>query len=204
MSDFTLAFKRTMQFEDDPNDPGRVTHDAGGGTRFGIADRFHPGLPEEFWTGSADEARALAEEIELEQYWKPLNLDGIDDQTVASKIFDMGVNMGAHQAAVLAQRAVNFLLAIGGPHASLTGGAQEPLTGGTQQPPAAARFVPVVTHLTEDGVIGPKTLKQLNKLGPARILKALREFSESHYRHIVAVNPAQAVNLDGWLRRAAA
>jgi len=85
---------------------------------------------------------------------------------------------------------VNFLLAIGGPHTSLTGRAQEPLTGGTQLPPDAARFAPVVTHLAEDGGIGPKTLKQLNKLDPARILKTLREFSEAHYRHIVAVNPA--------------
>jgi len=196
MSDFAPAFERTMQFEDAPNHPGKVTHDAGGRTRFGIAGRFHPALPEEFWTGPADEARAQAEEIELEQYWKPLNLDGIDDQAIASKIFDMAVNMGASQAAVLAQRAVNFLLAIGG--------AQAPFTGGAQPPPAEAGLVPAVTHLTEDGVIGPKTLEQVNRFDPEQVLKTLRAFSEGHYRHIAAVNPAQAVNLDGWLRRAAA
>src|SRR5258708_22889915 len=106
MSDFALAFAHTMQFEDDPSHPGRVTHDAGGRTRFGIADKFHPDLPEEFFTGPEEETRAQAEEIELEQYWKPLNLDGVEEQTVANKIFDMGVNMGAHQAAVLTQRAV--------------------------------------------------------------------------------------------------
>jgi len=68
----------------------------------------------EFFTCPAAEARAQAEKIELEQYWKPLGLNGVDDQAVASKIFDMGVNMGVHQASVLTQRALNFLLSTGG------------------------------------------------------------------------------------------
>lgn len=199
MSNFALAFASTMNFEDDPSHPGKLTQDAGGRTRFGIADKFHPDLPEDFFTGPADEARAQAEEIELEQYWKPLKLDGVEDQAVASKIFDMGVNMGVHQAAVLAQRAVTFLLA--------TRGAQSPEsdTCSTREPqPSLNSGPPAATRLTEDGVIGPKTLEQINKLDPALVLKALRNFSESHYRHIATVNPAQAVNLDGWLRRAAA
>jgi len=41
-------------------------------------------------------------------------------------------------------------------------------------------------------------------MDPVEMLRALREFSEGYYRHIAAVNPAQAVNLEGWLRRAAA
>src|SRR5882724_1813170 len=114
MSDFAIAFERTMNFEDDPKHTGKVTQDAGGRTRFGIADKYHPDLPEEFFTCPAAEARAQAEKIELEQYWKPLGLNGVDDQAVASKIFDMGVNMGVHQASVLTQRALNFLLSTGG------------------------------------------------------------------------------------------
>jgi len=180
MSDFALAFEHTMSFEDDPQHPGKVTHDAGGRTRFGIANKFHPGLPEEFWTGPADEARAQAETIELEQYWRPLSLDDVEAQAVASKIFDMGVNMGVHQAAILSQRAVNFVLSI---------------TGAQALPPA--------TRLTEDGVIGSTTLLHLNSLDPADVLKTLRAFADAYYRHIVGVNPSQAVNLDGWLRRAA-
>jgi len=207
MSDFALAFERTMNFEDDPNRPGTVTPEPNGcRARFGINEHFHPELLEEFWTGSATEARAQAEEIELEQYWKPLNLDGIEDQPVASKIFDMAVNMGIHQAAVLAQRSANFLLSMSRPQpptathptlGPLASPVATDLTRGLQPPQPAVR-------LTEDGIIGPKTLEQLNRLDAASVLKALRNFSEAHYRHIVAVNPAQAVNLDGWLRRAAA
>jgi lysozyme family protein len=209
MSDFALAFERTMQFEDDPHYPGKVTHDAGGRTRFGIADKFHPGLPEEFFTGPADAARAQAEEIELEQYWKPLSLNGIADQAVASKIFDMGVNMGVHQAAVLAQRAVNFLLATRGPQTfpDVTRSVSEehpPLNSGAQAPSPATHVTSPATRLAEDGAIGANTLEQINTIDPAELLKTLRGFSESHYRHIVTVNPSQAVNLDGWLRRAAA
>ncbi len=193
MSDFSLAFTHTMQFEDDPNHPGKVTHDAGGRTRFGIADKFHPDLPEEFFTGPAGEARSQAEEIELERYWKPLRLDSVEDQSVANKLFDMGVNMGVHQAAVLAQRAINFLIATGGAQVRLS---DAETTNGAQAPSPASR-------VTEDGIIGPRTLEQINRLVPAQMLKAMVGFSESHYRHIAAVNPAQAVNLDGWLRRAA-
>jgi lysozyme family protein len=201
MSDFILAFERTMQFEDDPNHPGKVTHDAGGRTRFGIADSFHPDLPEDFFTGPAEEARARAEAIEREQYWKPLSLDGVEDQRIASKIFDMGVNMGVHQAAVLAQRAVNLLVATHGAQLPLD---DTPSTSGPQPPALATRVLPPAPPLLEDGIIGAKTLEQINRVGPAQMLKALRAFSESHYRHIATVNPAHVVNLEGWLLRAAA
>jgi hypothetical protein len=51
MADFKPAFLFTLQHEDSTRS-GKVTIDAGGRTRFGIAEKFHPDLPEEFFTGS--------------------------------------------------------------------------------------------------------------------------------------------------------
>jgi len=177
MANFKLAFQFVLPHEDS-SCSGKVTLDAGGRTRFGIAERFHPELPDEFFTGPAEEALALAQEIEEREYWQAMRLEEVEDQNVANKLLDMGVNMGVHQAAILAQRAANFLLRTGAN-------------------PAAAQ-------LPEDGVIGEKTLAAINAVIPADYHRALCELSEAHYRHLAAVNPQQAVNLHGWLKRAQA
>jgi lysozyme family protein len=169
MADFKPAFLFTLQHEDSTRS-GKVTVDAGGRTRFGIAEKFHSGLPEEFFTGPAENALAEAEKIEEREYWETLRLGEVEDQNVANKLFDMGVNMGVHQAAVYAQRAVN--------------------SQGRQ--------------LTEDGKIGPKTLAAINAIDPQTFYGLLCQFSAWHYRHIATNNPAQAVNLQGWLKRAEA
>jgi hypothetical protein len=179
MADFKHAFANTMKFED-AHRSGEVTVDAGGRTRFGIAEKFHPELPEEFFTGPAEAALAEAGKIEEAGYWNALRLGEIRSQAVADKLFDMAVNMGVHQAAVLAQRAANGLL-----HA------------------AAKPGLPA-TSVVEDGDVGAKTLAAINTLDPASYVQALRDLSAELYRHIAGVNPAQAVNLAGWLRRAEA
>jgi lysozyme family protein len=169
----------TLNFEDAKRS-GEVTVDAGGRTRLGIAEKFHADLPEDFFTGPAEEALAEAEKIEEAGYWNVLRLGEIGNQAVANKLFDMAVNMGVHQAAVLAQRAANGLL-----HAVVQPGF-----------PAAG--------LIEDGAIGAKTLAAINALDPASYVQTLRDLAAAFYHHIAAVNPAQAVNLAGWLRRAEA
>jgi lysozyme family protein len=179
MADFKQAFTNTLKFEDAALF-GKVTVDAGGRTRFGIAARFHPELPEEFFTGPAEEALAEAEKIEEAGYWTVMSLGEIHDQDVANKLFDMAVDMGVRQAGVMAQRAANGLL-------------QD-----VAHPPSA------VTRLVEDGVLGAKTLAAVNILDPGAYVQALRDLSAELYRHIAAINPAQAVNLPGWLRRAKA
>ena len=68
MADFKTAFLFTLQHEDSTRS-GKVTVDAGGRTRFGIAEKFHPDLPEEFFTGPAEDALAEAEKIEEREYW---------------------------------------------------------------------------------------------------------------------------------------
>jgi lysozyme family protein len=169
MADFKPAFLFTLQHEDSTRS-GKVTVDAGGRTRFGIAEKFHSGLPEEFFTGPAENALAEAEKIEEREYWETLRLGEVEDQNVANKLFDMGVDMGVRQGAVYAQRAVN--------------------SQGRQ--------------LTEDGKIGPKTLAAINAIDPQTFYGLLCQFSAWHYRHIATNNPAQAVNLQGWLKRAEA
>ena len=195
MANFYPAFENTIRFEDDAREPGKVTVDAGGRTRFGIAEKFHPGIPEWFFAGDVVRARTLAENIEYGKYWKPLNLHRISDQSVANKIFDMAVNMGFHQAAVLTQRAVN---ALNMQAAKESGDSADAVSSGGIAPMAA------LFPLVEDGVIGPKTLEQLNDLASSLVLDELRALSADYYRAIVAANPAQAVNLNGWLKRAAA
>ncbi len=172
MADFKPAFEFVLQHED-PTRSGRVTVDAGGRTRFGIAAKFHPDLPEEFFDGPAEDAMAQAEKIEEREYWGRMRLAEVENQNVANKLFDMGVNMGVCQAAVYAQRAANALL------------------------DRDAR-------LAEDGEIGEKTLAAINTVKPVAYYQLLCELSAGHYRHVATVNPAQAENLAGWLKRAEA
>ena len=172
MANFKTAFLFTLQHEDSTRS-GKVTVDAGGRTHFGIAEKFHPDLPDEFFTGPAEDALAEAEKIEEREYWDAMRLADVENQNVANKLFDMGVNMGVRQAAVYAQRAANSLL-----------------------------FGDV--RLVEDGEIGAKTLAAINGADSIAYYQALCELSAAHYRHVAAVNPAQAVNLAGWIKRAEA
>lgn len=113
MADFQPAIENAMSFED-PQHSGKVTEDAGGRTRFGIAEKFHPDLPAEFFSAGKDEALAVAESFLEHRYWDKAGLAQIEDQAVANKLFDMAVNMGLHQAAIYAQRAANAAVQISG------------------------------------------------------------------------------------------
>jgi len=101
MSDFTTALKYTLIFEggwaDDPDD-------LGGPTMFGITlnTAKRHGVEE------ADALRKISLEtaaaILREGYWR---FDTIADQRVATKVFDMAVNMGLATAVKLLQRSLN-------------------------------------------------------------------------------------------------
>ena len=192
MADFEPAFDFVVSHED-PHRSGKVTEDAGGRTRFGIAGKFHPELTEEFFSGPADEALKQAEEIMRSDYWQPMRLDEIRNQNVAAKIFDMAVNMGVHQAAVYAQRAANGMIT-----------AQVVLPPSAASENGVAQALLPVYSLAEDGVLGNKSLAAFNALDPIRYYQLLCDFSRQHYIHVASINPAQATNLQGWLKRAAA
>lgn len=85
MANFHEALQHIWRWEgkhsNDPRDPG-------GDTWYGISRRAHPGIP---WPPSKEDA----ERIYREKYWY---FDGVRDQDVATKLFDMAVNMGPETA----------------------------------------------------------------------------------------------------------
>jgi lysozyme family protein len=108
MANFDEAIAFVLRNED-PHLTGVVIEDSGGRTRFGIAERFHPNLGDEFYSGPADSALEIAREIYRRQYWDVVRGDAISRQQIATKLLDMAVNMGVRQAMVLCQRAVNSI-----------------------------------------------------------------------------------------------
>jgi lysozyme family protein len=91
MASFELAIPTVLENEggyvNNPNDPG-------GETMFGISKRSYPRLDIKNLT------RDEAIEIYRTDFWK---FDGVNDQCLATKIFDSYVNMG-HTAIKLLQR----------------------------------------------------------------------------------------------------
>jgi lysozyme family protein len=80
-------------YDNDPADPG-------GETKYGICKRQYPNL----------DIKALTEDQALEiykkDYWGQHRLDDINSQVVANVIFYLIVNLGAHPAITLVQRAL--------------------------------------------------------------------------------------------------
>ena len=168
MADFKKAIAFVLSHED-PGLTGKVTHDSGGTTRYGISQKAFPAVDVAALT--LDQA----EEIYREHYWTKVRGDEIDDEDVAAKLLDMAVNMGARQAVVLCQRAINAI-------------SEGPLTN----------------RLTEDGAMGPATLVAINQCRPQVLLHTLRGLCAAFYLHVATVKTSEARYLDGWLARARA
>ncbi len=54
-----------------------------------------------------------ADAIYLEHFWTPLRLSDVNSQSVATKLLDMGVNMGSYRAVRICQQALNAIVAGG-------------------------------------------------------------------------------------------
>ncbi len=113
MSHFDKAIKVILK-----NEGGLVNNpaDPGGLTNFGITIGFikdHGIDVNGDGTVSDEDIIAMtveeATDIYREYIWDMNKFDNINDYWVATKIFDMTVNMGEHQAGILAQRAANSL-----------------------------------------------------------------------------------------------
>ena len=76
------------------NDP----NDAGGETKYGISKRSYPDV--DIAALTLDDAKAIYKR----DYWASQRYEEIADQRVATKIFDMAVNMGFHRAHAIAQQ----------------------------------------------------------------------------------------------------
>jgi lysozyme family protein len=108
MSDFKLALLVILKHEVDPvkGPYCDVPFDKGGPTNYGITiatyRRYHPGA-------TVDDLKTMpmsdVETIYMAGYWKPIRLDEVKDQYIATKIFDLCVNGGPGSASAIAQRA---------------------------------------------------------------------------------------------------
>ena len=90
---------------------------------------------------------SVARLIYREHFWLPLRCNLLNSQNIANELFDTAVNIGLHKAVVILQQSINML------------------RGDDDVPP-----------LTEDGRIGPLTLKSANEFDNESLEKALFNF----------------------------
>jgi lysozyme family protein len=98
-------------------------------------------------------------------FWNPYNYGAIDSQLVATKIFDVTVNMGARRSHLIVQNCLGF-------------------------PPDQ-----------RDGLMGPKTIAEINAAGAAPLVVQIQSIQAAFYRQLVATNPKLQPFLQGWLNR---
>lgn len=163
MSQFDLAIEIVLKHEgglvDNPADPGGLTN-------FGISQKAFPDVD---IRGLTKEAAA---EIYLNKYWTPHNFEAITSQAVATKVFDMSVNMGPVAAIRILQQALDFFLA--GPI----------VADGKIGPGTASAAEHACDLVGDDGV-----------------LKELRARYAKYHAEICINNPDRKVFLLGWMRR---
>lgn len=108
------------------------------------------------------------------EFWDVLNLDNIQDQGIATELFDTGVNMGTYIAAVFLQKALNVLNRNQGDYADL------PVTG----------------------KVGTLTTEAVNlQKQPGDVLKILNCLQGARYVEICLANPKQEKFIRSWLNR---
>jgi len=68
--------------------------------------------------------------------------------------------------------------------------------------PRAHTLAQAVLGVVQDGVLGPKTLGELNAMPSMKFILAYQEQMAQFYRRLVLLNPARQEFLKGWLNRA--
>lgn len=185
MADFQKSYPVVRENEGGyANNP----NDNGGETYKGIARKFW-----ENWSGwkiidsykkhikSFESALEKDQGLQLsvlsfykEHFWDELCLDQVSDQTIATELFDTGVNMSTNTAATFLQRTLNVLNNQG----------------------------KLYSDLLVDGKIGPKTIQVLNAhKSPKRVLKVLNCLQGAKYVAICENNPTQEQFMWGWMNR---
>jgi lysozyme family protein len=107
MANYERAFIYVMSLED-AKGSGVVTNtvgDAGGRTRFGIAEQWAVGLPSDFYTTDRNTALADAKAYYFRMYWQRVCGDDLNNDKVAAQFFSIAVNIGCAPAVRLMQYA---------------------------------------------------------------------------------------------------
>lgn len=156
--------------------------DAGGATNYGVSLRFlleHLELGDFDHDGDVDiediknMKKTDAIKVYQSQWWDKFKYGSIVDQTIATKICDLSVNMGAKRAHILTQTALNKTFGL-----KLTcDGVLGPATIG------------VINNCTDGDQ------EQL-------LLTAICNEAWGFYQRIIAKNPSQVVFAKGWKNRA--
>ena len=102
MANFDVAVEKVLKHEGGYT--SGLEGDPGGETNFGISKRSYPSLDIKNLT------REQAKEIYRHDYWLSL-YDQIEDQRIATALFDFGVNAGTQRAVRTLQKAMNEVLA---------------------------------------------------------------------------------------------
>ena len=152
------------------NEGGYVNHpaDPGGETRYGIAKRFFPN--EDIKNLTISRAR----ELYYSHFWKPMKLEGINDEELALHIFDFGVNAGRGRSVKLIQGIVG---------AKPIDGICGPITKGRIN-----SFTPIDKCCNEKAI-------------SYSALDLFKEGRVHYYKNLANRKPELKVFLKGWLNR---
>jgi len=106
MANFDLEFEKLIEREGYlSNDP----MDSGGETIYGISSRWFPEVVSKLRSMPQAEALKQVRKFYQQELWEKLNLNEINSQEIAGKIFDMAVNSDPRDAVMNVQKALNFL-----------------------------------------------------------------------------------------------
>ena len=116
-------------------------------------------------------------ELFKQVYWDRFRGDQVPDQEVATELFLSSVELGVGRAVGGLQKSLNALN------------------------PGSAAYA----HVVEDGRLGPKTLRALERYleteDPSSLLKTMRILQASHYIARIRKNPGQDPDARVWLRK---
>lgn len=156
--------------------------DSGGPTNFGISLRFIKAsgididLDGEI---NIEDIKKLnknnARDIYNRFWWEKYHYNSINNLEIATKIFDLSVNMGAIQAHKLVQRAINSMMPFG------------------------------LSYIDVDGLLGAVSIKSINDIDEIdeskHLLTAIKSQGAKFYRNLVDKNNNLEIFIKGWMNR---
>jgi lysozyme family protein len=116
MANFDPAYEKILQnegsYSNDPNDPGGETYkgvsrcswNSWKGWQYIDLNKLRPGFPANL--EKEQDLQAEVKQFYLEVFWSKINGEAINNQTVATSVFDFAVNAGAKTSTLLVQTVV--------------------------------------------------------------------------------------------------